>query len=505
MPISPKKHLLRATISVTGVIVIAKIFGFIKQTVVAAHFGTTIETDLINLSQNFIGDIQYVLVQVLLTAFTSVYIRTKHESEPLAKKLTGNALKAFSGIALGITLLILLCVPLIARIIAPSYSESLSQELTYYLRIFCPVLVCYIWHAISHALLNAHSRFVPGELVSLIQSVILIACILLFQARWGIKVLVYGFFFYTIFNAALLVFLCRKDISLPRGNPFSDPSVRMLLRMTGPLFLSYAMVYINQQVDKILASGLPAGTVTAMGYAAVLSNLVGTFIVSFCSILYTHITSHISRHEHTLAATQTVRSTSLLILVFLPISIITVLCSHDIVSAVFERGAYTSESVSVSAAALMGYGFSFIPLIFREQFSRFQYGYQNSRMPMINSVISIFVNIGLSILFCRYWGVFGIALASSIAACVCAILNVFTARRLNRALSLRPLLNQLPFLAAGGLACYFITGWALRCFQAYSSLVRFVLVALCAGAGYVLFVSPIVFKLLKQHRASGPV
>lgn len=60
--------------SVTGVILLGKLMGFVKQMVTAGTFGATIETDLINLAEGFIGNIQYVLVQVLLTAFTATYI-----------------------------------------------------------------------------------------------------------------------------------------------------------------------------------------------------------------------------------------------------------------------------------------------------------------------------------------------------------------------------------------------------------------------------------------------
>ena len=57
-----RKGILGTICSITGVILIAKLLGFIKQMVVASSFGTTIETDLINLSQSFIGNIQYVII-----------------------------------------------------------------------------------------------------------------------------------------------------------------------------------------------------------------------------------------------------------------------------------------------------------------------------------------------------------------------------------------------------------------------------------------------------------
>ena len=63
-----QSRLLKNILSVSGVLILVKALGFFKQMVIAGIFGANAETDLINLSYGFIGDIQYLLVQVMLTA-----------------------------------------------------------------------------------------------------------------------------------------------------------------------------------------------------------------------------------------------------------------------------------------------------------------------------------------------------------------------------------------------------------------------------------------------------
>lgn len=497
-----KVNVFRTFSSVTGVILLGKLMGFVKQMVTAGTFGATIETDVINLAEGFIGNIQYVLVQVLLTAFTATYIHTQGEGELPAKRFAMDTVKAFSLIAAAIAAAVMLGAPAVARIIAPSYSPEVSARLAGYLRLFAPALVLFVWIAVFHALLNANQRFVPGELAGLNQSVILIALVLLLQRYLGVRVLALAFILYNIWNTLYLGTLSRRYWGRSGGNPFRNESVRKLLRMAGPLLLGYSMVYINQQVDKILSSGLETGTVTAMGYSAVLSNLVGTFITSFCSILFTYITTRISQADHTGAAAMAIRAASLLVLAFLPISILTILCAEDIVAVIYGRGAFNADNVYIAGQALIGYAFMFVPLVLRELFSRFQYGYQDSRRPMINSTIGIAANIALSIALCPIFGVLGITLATSVSVCVCGVLNAVTARRYNSALHFGPLLRQLPLMAAGGVVCALIAVWGNRLFAGQSSLVRFLLVTLCGGAGYLLAVSPLLFRLLRQK--SGP-
>ena len=495
-----QNRIVRMLFSVTGLVILSKLMGFVKQMVVANQFGTTIETDLITLSEGFIGNIQYLLVQSLVTSFISVYIYAKGQDEDHAFRFAMDTIKAFTVVAAALAGTVCLGAPWIARLIAPSYSGQLSDALAGYLRLFAPLLILFVWIAVFQALLNANKRFIPGEMMNFNQSFIIIVLVLAFHKTLGVNVLALAFFAYSIWNVLYLGFLSRHDWRPVSGNPFANDSVRELLRMTGPLLLGYSIVYVNQMVDKILVSGLEAGTVTALGYAAVLSNLVTTFIASFGSILFSYVTTRISQGQHQQAAELSAWAASILILLFLPISILTVLCAKDIVTIVFARGAFGAESVRTAALALAGYAFSFVPLVLREVYSRFQYGYKDSRRPMVNSSIGIVFNILLSILLCPRLGVLGVSFASSVSVCICGILNMVSARRHNESLQYGALLRALPLLLAGGIACGIAARWGLSFWQGSGALLRFVLVTLSAGVCYFIIVSPLLWRLLRQLR-----
>lgn len=495
-----REHTFRIFSSVTLIVLLSKAVGFIKQMVTASAFGATAETDVVFLAEGVIGNIQYVLVQVLLTAFTATYIHSKAEDEKRAKQFAMDSAKAFSTIAAVLALLVLIGAPVISQMIAPSYTSEQSAELAGYLRLFAPALVCFVWIAISHALLNSNQRFIPGELIGINQSVILIALVVLFGAVWGVKVLAVGFCLYTVWNTLYLIFVSRQYWGKAVGNPFDNPAVQQLLKMSGPLLLGYSMVYINQQVDKILSSGLQAGTVTAMGYATVLSNLVGTFITTFCSILFTYITTRISKGDDEGAGKLTVNASILLSVGFLPISILTILCAEDVVAIVYGHGAFDADSVKVASMALVGYGCMFVPSVFKELFSRFQYAYQKSKQPMINSTLGILLNITLSIILCRFLGVLGITLASSISEGLCGVLNTLTARKCNRSLTFGPLLRRLPVMTIAGIVCGLAANWCRLALVDQTPLVRFLLTSLAGGVVYLLIVGPGFIGLLRRQK-----
>ncbi|MBE6970674.1 MAG: hypothetical protein E7446_00970 [Ruminococcaceae bacterium] len=494
--------LFKSIFSVTGVILLSKLLGFAKQMVAANVFGATIETDVIYLAEGFIGNIKYLLVQTVLTSFVAVYLNAQHKDEAHARGFAADLGKVLTVIAGSLALLVMLFAPQIAGIIAPSYVDEVRLQLAGYLRLFAPALMCFVWLSVSHGLLSANKRFIPGELEGLNQSVILIALVLLLGGRLGPQVLALAFVTYVLWNTVFMGLCSRRYWGKGEGNPFHNPHVRSLMKMAGPLLLGYSMVYVNETVGKILVSGLEAGTVTAMSYASVLSNLVATFVVSFCSILFPYITTHITKGEDRQAADMVSKSVLLLVMVFLPISVLTVICAEDIVTIVYGHGAFTRENVRIAAAALSGYAVMFAPLVLSELFSRFQYGYQNSKTPMINSTIGIGVNIALSLVLCPYYGVMGVAFASSMSTIICGVLNVITACRCNSFFRIKPLLKTVPWYVVGGCVCALAAFWSLKTFTINSVLIRFVVTVLCGGGAYLLTMSPLLYRILRKKKAA---
>ena len=494
-----RNSILKTVFSVTGVIVLAKFLGFFKQMLTASAFGATIETDLITLSQSFVGNTQYLLVQVLLSSFTSVYIHTREtDGENAAGRFYADTLKVFSLLVFAVCTLILFASGPLSHLLAPSYDAVQSGRLALYLRLFAPVLLLYTWIAILRAGLNAHDRFVPGELTSAFQSAIFILCIALLTPHLGIWVLSVGFWTAAVWNALFLFLLSRRQIVRSKGNPFRSAQVRSLLRMALPLLLGQGAIYANQMVDKILISGLEEGAVTAIHYSGVLSTLITTFITAFCAILFTRVVEHTAGGRHENAAKLTQTAAVLLTALFLPITLLSAYCAQDVVSIVYGRGAYGGEGIDMSAAGLRGYAVMFVPLAVRELYSRLCYAYQDSRRPMVNATVGIVCNIALSIALCPHYGIFGVALASSFSEVISGILDIFSARRHNASVHLTPLLRLLPLLGVGSAACLLTARWVSRHLTSQGSLVRFVGVSASSLCIYALVISPLLWKLWKQ-------
>ncbi len=487
----------------SGIVILAKILGFVKQMITANAFGATIHTDIISLSEGLVANLDYLLIQALATAFIPTYIYAKSEDEEKSTVFVSNTIKIFLLISGTISLIVFFAAPVISRILAPSYPADQSAWLAKYIRIFAPVLIIIVELAVFNALLKANERFVPGEMIGLNQSLILIALVVVFGHRWGPDTLVVAFYAYALFNLVFLMYASRKIWKISRGSLFSDPNIRKLLLMMGPLLLGFAMIFINQQVDKIIVSGLGAGTVTAMNYAAVLSNFISTFVGSICGVLFTYVTQHIAEKRDKEAADLTLNSVSQIGTLLLPVSVITVVCSRDIVSIVFGRGKFDAAAVDSCAMALVGYGCMFVPYVVRELFSRFQYAYGDSKKPMINSTIAIVFNIVFSIVLSRFMGVLGVTLATSISVLISAVLNIVSSRKKNQYITASAIRRHVPRWIAGALACFTIAFGGMKILAGTGALVRFTLIVAITFLVYGVIVFSIIKPLISGLRKRG--
>lgn len=496
-----KRKTITATVfSVTGVLALSKAAGFLRQMLCAQVYGTSAATDLVTISQGFIGNLQFLLAQSVLTAFVVVYTGQREKDEREAARFASAAARILLSAAAVLALLVLFAAPMIARLLAPSYSTELHAQLTRYLRLFAPLLLPIMSIALCTSLLHTQKRFVPGEMVHLNQSLVTMLLVVTLHRFLGIRALVIAFPVSMLLNAVYTFVLARGSFSGRRASLRECDALGAFYRMLLPLLLGYSLVYVNQLVDKILISSLPAGSVTALAYAATVNNLAAAFITALASVFFPYITECITRGDTARTAALTVWTTRALLTLFVPVSLLLTLCAREIVTVLFARGAFGAESVTVCSRALQGYAPMLVPLVLREVFSRLLYGCGDTRRPMYFSSVSILCNIALSVALCPRYGVFGVAIASSVSVAVCALCDLFWASRA-QGLPLGDLFKTLACLLPVAILCALAARWCLVLFADAAALWRLLGTAAVSLGVYALVLLPLLLRLRREAKA----
>ncbi len=187
---------------------------------------------------------------------------------------------------------------------------------------------------------------------------------------------------------------------------------------------------INKIVDRTLASLISIGGISALNYAQRINGFVqGIVVVSIATAMYPLI-SKMAADDNILGLKKTLsESVIAMSMLVIPATIGAMLFATPIVEILFGRGAFDSQAVSMTSSALFFYAIGMTGIGLRQILSRFFYALQDTKTPMINASVGIVVNIVLNIVLSRYFGIPGLALATSISATLTSCLLLISLRR----------------------------------------------------------------------------
>jgi len=229
-----------------------------------------------------------------------------------------------------------------------------------------------------------------------------------------------------------------------------DPALREVLFLMGPGTIGAAAAQINLFVNTSLATGVP-GVPAALRYAFLLMYLpIGIFGVSVATATIPSLAKQGAEGAHS-AMTSTISwAIRLMLVLSVPATVGLMVLAQPIVQLIFERGRFDAASTAMTAAALACYAPGIVGYSIVKIASPSFYSLREVRTPLIVSLVTIAVNLGLSVWLFHAIGFRGLALGTAIAANVNAVLLlVFLAKRIG-GIELGRILNTL---ARIGIAC----------------------------------------------------
>ena len=320
----------------------------------------------------------------------------------------------------------------LARPLVHAYASDFAAvpgkvELTILLtRIMFPFLCMVTVAAVLMAMLNALHRFFIPALSPATFNVATIGCALIgvpLAPRLGVDPIV------AVAAGTLLGGLGQIALQWPaarhegfRYRPIfdlTDPWLKEIGRLMLPGIAGLAAVQINLFVNSWIATGLGTGAVSWLDYAFRLMYMpIGLFGISIATAALPGISTYAATKDDDGVRRSVSSSLRMMLMFSIPATVGLVVLAKPIVSLIFERGSFTASDTAATAAALACYapglaGYSAIKLV-----SPAFYALGNSRIPVAASVVSVAVNVVLSLVLARTFGHRGLAAGTAVAAVV---------------------------------------------------------------------------------------
>ncbi|MBA2564100.1 MAG: murein biosynthesis integral membrane protein MurJ [Gemmatimonadetes bacterium] len=448
----------RATGVVMAGILASRVLGLAREQVVALHFGRSPELSAFWAAFKIPNLVRVLLGEGNLSAsFIPVLSVQIAAGDPLAGRRTAGVLLGF--LLLGVGLFtgagILLAQPL-AVIAAPGFDPALRDLVARLIRILFPLSGMLVLGAWCMGVLHAHGRFFwPNFAPALLSAVSALSLVLLLH-RWGrapIELLAWG----TVAGGAVQLLVQVPGSLAAAGSPrpsldLSDPGFRRVLALFAPMLLGTGVAQINGLVETQIASFLDPEAVATLQYAVRLYTLpLSLFGTSVAMAALPALSRDAGRDAA--AVGDGVGEAWLRALFFLvPSTVALVAFGEPLVRLVFERGAFTGVDTDAVTRVLALYSTGLIAFASVRIFAGAFYALEDSRTPVRLSVLALGLNTLLSIVLARRMGTPGIALASSLAAAMSALLTLRALLRRTGSGWLRAALPRLGRLAVGGAA-----------------------------------------------------
>ena len=425
------KGIVATTALITVLTLVFKLLGFVKQAVVAYYFGTTLETDIYYVALNFVGSLSSAFIRAITISLVSIYTHCLvQKGREASYKLISACLEILVPIVLVVLLFAYMFTPQIASILAPSYSPDESTLLASYLRICYPFFLFAVVTLVWNSLMDANKDFVVSRTESLITSLTtILCCVVLYNVQAVTSLVIAQYLSYIIFGSLLLIRGRRYfHFTLTR---FRDvPEIRQVVMTALPLFIGNSVSQINKIVDNSVSTGLGYGNASALSYATVLEEFVGYILVNnVVDVLYVNFANYTAEGDFDKLKSTMKSAINVMICIMVPITIVACLTAENIVTIAYFRGSFTTDSVAMTSAALIGYALGFTFEGIRDIILRGLYSFKNTTGPMITGFFAVGANVFFTIVLARYFGIFGVTIATTISYLVNFLINSQMLRR----------------------------------------------------------------------------
>lgn len=445
---SPKVS--RSLANIAGIVAIAtlisKVFGLVREQIIAAAFGVGAVVNAYSYAYVIPGFL-LILLGGINGPFHSALIsvlskRDKSEAGPLVETVT----TLVSSILLIVTIVLIVFASTFINLLAPGLDPHSRAIAVQQLQIMAPLALLAGLIGIGFGALNAADQYWLPSISPLLSSITVILPLGIALVYFGPKLNTPQ---YALLGSLLLAggtmaggilqwlsqIVAQSKAGMGKLRLRFDwrtPGVSDVMKVMIPATLSSGMLYINVSTNLFFASFIE-NAAASMRYANFIALTPLGIISNMILVPFMPIFSRLASPENYPELKIRIRQGLLLTaLTMLPLTAIFMGLSAPIVRIIYQRGAFNADASRDVIPVLMVYGAGMFFYLARDVLVRVFYALEDGNIPFRVSVVNIFLNGLLDFLFYKPLGTPGLVLATvGVNVISMIIFLVILNRRLN--------------------------------------------------------------------------
>ena len=415
-------NLIKSTGTFGFYTIISRLLGYIRDILIAIFLGTGLLADAFFVAFRIPNTFRRLFAEgtfnaAFVPSYTSENIRSKLKSQKFANDI-------FSILFLGLLFIVLIAeifMPVLVGLIAPGFnSDNQKIEIAVTLtRITFPFLLFVSLSSFFAAILNSHNKFAAASAAPIILNIVLVG-ILLFAKFLNDNLIYFLSYGVSIAGFLQIIFLLKfvkrfYSVELRLKIRFSE-KIKKFFKKLVPSIFSSGVTQINILVGTIIAS-FQASAVSYLYYADRIYQInLAIAGIAIGVVILPQLSKYVELKKKNKIIQIQNKALELSLFLSLPASIALILASNEIVSALFGYGSFSDKAVSNSAKALYYFSFGLPAFAFIKVFSTFFFANNDTKTPFYISLISVLLNILISIYYFKTVGFIIIPIATTISS-----------------------------------------------------------------------------------------
>lgn len=422
-------NLLKSFATVGGMTMMSRVLGFARDILLAAVLGSgpiaeafVVAFKLPNLFRRLFAE------GAFNSAFVPLFARQlEGEGKKSARQFAEEAFAVLLTTLLVFTAIAQLTMPWLMYVIAPGFADTPDKFAmsVVFTQIAFPYLLFMSLVALLSGILNSLGKFAAAAFAPVLLNIVLIAALTLGAPHFDNPgfALVWGVAFAGLAQFAMLAWAAHRAGFLPRLRlPRMTPGVKRLVILGIPGAIAGGIAQINLLIGTIIAS-LQDGAVTWLYFADRVYQLpLGVIGIAIGIVLLPDLARRLRADDGAGAMRSQNRALEFSMLLTLPAAAALIAIPGPIIETLFERGAFDAADTLKTQMALAAFAVGLPAFVLIKVFSPGFFAREDTKTPMRFAAIGIAVNIAGSLVLFYQIGFVGIAMATSAAAWVNALL-----------------------------------------------------------------------------------
>lgn len=445
--------MLKQLATFSGFTLVSRILGMFREILIAYALGAGFWSDVFFIAFRFPSFFRKFFAEGAMQGALVPEIASTNST-----KIAGQMFWIMASSMFCFVLIVELFAPNLISILAPGYVTDPEKKTVaiQFIRITFPTILAISLSAIFAAVLNSKQKFAAESSAPVIMNIVMISVLLIsFACKKNVAyALIWSTLVASILHCLYVYAFCHAAGFRLHSPQFAIPdNLKRVLKTMGINSLSGAVMQINIFVDMMLASWMPAGSLSFLVYADRIFQLPLSVIgVAMSSVLLPNF----SRINDRPVEQQNLLKNSLRMAfqIAAPAAVGMSLFSDFIIYTLFCRGEFLASHSCTTGNVLLVCGVSLPAYVMGKILNSYCYAQKKPWIPFRASLVSVCANIIGSLILMNMFECVGLAMATSIAAWLnvsVLLFSVFGRQVLSWA---RTLIPSVLWLAIHGLGLY---------------------------------------------------